>query len=84
MVFPGPGSYNQSVVKENSQSVLSNYGSTLGQSIGKEVRPLGPGKKEKFVTPGPGNYQLPSEFGHYTAKEGGSTIIAEGSKAEVK
>jgi len=39
LVFPGPGTYNQAVVKENSQSVLSNYNSFGGQSIGKQERP---------------------------------------------
>merc|ERR1711879_620338 len=36
VVFPGPGTYNQNVVKENSQSILSNYNSFGGQSIGKQ------------------------------------------------
>ena len=39
LVFPGPGNYNQAVVKENSQSVLSNYHSFGGQSIGRQERP---------------------------------------------
>jgi len=39
LIFPGPGNYNQAVVKENSQSVLSNYHSFGGQSIGRQERP---------------------------------------------
>ena len=78
MVFPGPGSYNQAVVKENSQSILSNYNSFGGQSIGKQHRPMITEQKGKVVTPGPGSYQLPSDFGHYANKDGN---LMEGSKA---
>ena len=78
IVFPGPGTYNQSVIKENSKSILSNYGSFGGQSIGKEVRHLGPPKKA-LNTPGPGNYQLPSDFGHYQNKSIDGSAL-EGSK----
>lgn len=76
-MFPGPGAYDQGIIKENSRSILSNYVSPGVQSIGKQFRHLG--KEEPLMpTPGPGNYQLPSEFGHYRNKNGTSL---EGSKA---
>jgi len=77
IVFPGPGAYSQGIIKENSRSILSNYVSPGGQSIGRQQRNLG--KEEPLMpTPGPGNYQLPSEFGHYRNKTSNSL---EGSKA---
>jgi len=80
IVFPGPGAYSQGIIKENSRSILSNYVSPGGQSIGRQQRNLG--KEEPLMpTPGPGNYQLPSEFGHYRNKTSNSL---EGSKAMFK
>jgi len=81
IVFPGPGAYNQFVIKENSRSIVSNYVSPGGQSIGKQPRNLGV-DESTIPTPGPGEYRMPSEFGHYMNKQGGVSL--EGSKAFVE
>ena len=63
LVPPGPGAYRQHIIKEgNYQSILSTKLSPGGISIGKGGRDL---TKITNTTPGPGNYRMPSDFGHY-------------------
>lgn len=60
---PGPGNYFMGMLKTNLNT--SQHSSTNG-TMSKELRiSFTDGMARKSVAPGPGNYKLPSDFGHY-------------------
>jgi hypothetical protein len=66
--LPGPGAYDVSShqdISPKGRYCLSNSQNCLTRSFGSSQR----GEVAlNRSTPGPGNYKLPSEFGHYMAK----------------
>lgn len=55
---PGPSSYSPNKVSLHSKSIGGSIGTSLRQSFIDSIR-------KRVVCPGPGNYKLPSDFGHY-------------------
>ena len=57
--IPGPGAYNQeNLTKGNGIIFNSKFGNSIGRTMGKKLKKI----KDKFVTPGPGAYEVFSEF----------------------
>ena len=57
--IPGPGAYNQeNLTKGNGVIFNSKFGNSIGRTMGKKLKKI----KDKFVTPGPGAYEVFSEF----------------------
>ena len=57
--IPGPGAYNQeNLTKGNGIIFNSKFGNSIGRTMGKKLKKM----KNKFVTPGPGAYEVFSEF----------------------
>ena len=57
--IPGPGAYNQeNLTKGNGIIFNSKFGNSIGRTIGKKLKKI----KDKFITPGPGAYEVFSEF----------------------
>lgn len=60
---PGPGNYFK---EENSRRQSTMQHSSTSGTMGKSMRiSFTDGFAKKSVAPGPGNYKLPSDFGHY-------------------
>ena len=69
IVYPGPGAYSQGVLgPQGYRSILSQYKSPGAINIGNGTRDDNK-NLTKYITPGPGTYQAPSDFGHYSQPE---------------
>ena len=75
---PGPSTYSPRIQNAHNPAVYScsKYRSVASRNFGKDARVLYK-HKEADATPGPGAYQLPSEFGHYRSKKAG--IVSKNS-----
>ena len=76
---PGPGKYDtkREEMSPEGKYTLSRMQNTLVRKFGSSVRkPLA----EKSITPGPGCYRLPSQFGYYLAKNVGKKPSTAGNK----
>ena len=63
---PGPGSYESlGDIDPNGKYFDSRFKCSLVRTFGQEDHHS---PKHRSETPGPGNYRLPSEFGHYLAR----------------
>jgi hypothetical protein len=62
--IPGPGKYNpKMMISPNGDYFVSNLKSSFASRFGKGRRYDLIASLRKFVTPGPGSYHAPSEFG---------------------
>ncbi len=67
--MPGPGHYKpKDYLPDNGNYFLSNFKSSQCRTFGSSIRQAITGPSSRTVTPGPGTYRMPSEFGHYGSK----------------
>ncbi|CAD8188050.1 unnamed protein product [Paramecium pentaurelia] len=66
---PGPGQYglDKTGIQQDGRYFVSKFHDSNVRSFPKEARRTG--SNEKYQTPAPGNYRLPSEFGYYEASK---------------
>lgn len=66
---PGPGAYTLKVgIGDTASSFLSTFTSPKTRTFYHSDRKTIDIPKHIMNLPGPGNYKLPSEFGHYESK----------------
>lgn len=64
--MPAPNKYNINTgIQGDGRHFVSSLKSSMCRSFPHEKRETG--AFQKFKTPGPGQYRMPSEFGHYEA-----------------
>ena len=67
-IVPGPGAYDVSneQMSPDGSYITSKMHNSLVRRFGSSIRSH---LNRKNENPGPGNYKLPSEFGHYVSKD---------------
>lgn len=78
---PAPGFYNNQIgIHDKGVYSVSKYKNSMCRSFSQANRnTLGIDVRKKSVNPGPGQYRLPSEFGHYISSTAGKDKMASQS-----
>lgn len=78
--FPGPGHYTETpAITKTGMHFFSKYKSSLCRRFGQEARNHSSQIGSSKMTPGPGTYVLPSDFGIYQAQD---KFVAETARTE--
>lgn len=77
---PGPGHYQPKTdITPDGNYFVSNFKSSNCRSFSHSIRKAETAGQTSHITPGPGTYRLPSEFGYYEAARKGGADPLESS-----